>query len=244
MTKRLSVAAMIAASISLATAGTAPAAGLKPLAKQAPESALATADATTPACTTPAPTVKYAWLHCYGAQNIRDAYGVSALPNKGDGQTIVLVDSYGTPTGAQDLQKFHDTYFPGEPDPNYTASYPQGKPDYKNVGNGQSGSAAAEGWAGEATLDIEWAYAMAPHAHIVPARRAAGGDRGRAGLPEPVQGDLGRDRQVPGGHGVLAVLRRDRGDLRRCRPDADRALRRRLQEGRREGRHGPGVVGR
>ena len=58
---------------------------------QAPESALAGADATTPACTTPAPAVSYSWLHCYTAQQIRAAYGVDQLPNKGDGQTIVLV---------------------------------------------------------------------------------------------------------------------------------------------------------
>jgi subtilase family serine protease len=167
LTKRLGVAALIAASLSLATAATAPAARLKPLAKAAPESALATADAVNPACTSPAPVVKYSWLHCYTAQDIRAAYGVSQLPNKGEGQTIVLVDSYGTPTGAADLKKFHDTFFPGEPAPNYDAVYPLGKPDYKNVGNGQSGSSAAEGWAGEATLDIEWSYAMAPRAHIV-----------------------------------------------------------------------------
>jgi subtilase family serine protease len=45
--------------------------------------------------------------------------------------------------------------------------YPNGAPDFKNVGNGQSGSSGAAGWAGEAALDIEWAYAIAPLAHIV-----------------------------------------------------------------------------
>src|SRR4051794_17552163 len=167
LTKRLTVGGVLPAPLSRGVAASAPAAALKPMAERAPESALATADATNPACTTPSPTVKYAWLHCYTAQDIRAAYGVSSLPNKGDGQTIVLVDSYGTPTGAQDLKKFHDTFFPGEPAPNFTALYPNGQPDFKNVGNGQSGSSGAEGWAGEATLDIEWAYAIAPHAHIV-----------------------------------------------------------------------------
>jgi subtilase family serine protease len=137
------------------------------MAERAPEVSGAAGDATTPACSTPAPTVRFAWIHCYTAQQIRAAYGVDRLQNKGDGQTIVLVDSYGTPTGAQDLQKFHDTFFPSEPNPNFDAVYPYGQPDFKNVGNGVSGSAAAEGWAGEATLDIEWAYAIAPHAHIV-----------------------------------------------------------------------------
>jgi subtilase family serine protease len=150
-----------------ALAMTALAAPTAHAAVQAPDSALAGADATTPACTTPAPSVSYAWLHCYTAQQIRAAYGVDQVANKGDGQTIVLVDSYGSPTAAQDLKKFHDTFFPNEPTPDFDAVYPNGQPDFKNVGNGQSGSAGAEGWAGEANLDIEWAYAIAPHAHIV-----------------------------------------------------------------------------
>jgi subtilase family serine protease len=134
---------------------------------QAPDSALAPADATTPACTTPAPVVSYAWLHCYTAPQIRAAYGVDQVANQGDGQTIVLVDSYGSPTAAQDLKTFHDAFFPTLPAPSFEAVYPNGQPDFKNVGNGQSGSSGAEGWAGEATLDIEWAYAIAPRAHIV-----------------------------------------------------------------------------
>src|SRR5437868_861556 len=69
-------------------------------------------------------------IHCYTPQQVRDAYGVSALPNKGDGQTIVLVDSYGTPTGAQDLQTFHDTFFVNEPNPKFDQVYPNGKPNY------------------------------------------------------------------------------------------------------------------
>jgi subtilase family serine protease len=134
----------------------------------------AAGDATTPACTSPAPVHTYAWLHCYTPQQIRAAYGVDRLGNPatgtgllGKGQTIVLVDSYGEPTGAADLQAFHDAFYPNLPNPNFTAVYPNGAPNYSNVGNGQSGSSGAEGWAGEAALDIEWSYAIAPLAHIV-----------------------------------------------------------------------------
>jgi subtilase family serine protease len=135
----------------------------------------ATAAADTPkACTTPAPVVSYTWIHCYTPQDIRAAYGVDQIGNTttgegllGQNQTIVLVDSYGEPTGAADLKAFHDAFFPKLPLPNYTPVYPNGSPDYKNVGGGQSGSSGAEGWAGEAALDIEWAYAIAPLAHIV-----------------------------------------------------------------------------
>ena len=161
----LPLAAAIAVSAALAGAAAA--------AVQAPDGGLATG-AGTAACTTPAPTVHYTWIHCYTPQDIRSAYGVNGLGDPatgagllGQGQTIVLVDSYGTPTGAADLQKFHDTFFPNLPSPNFTAVYPNGQPDFTNVGNGKSGSAGAEGWAGEANLDIEWSYAIAPLAHIV-----------------------------------------------------------------------------
>ncbi len=119
------------------------------------------------------------WFHCYTPQDIRTAYGVSAVPrisengvrtrNYGQGQTIVLVDSYGSPTAATDLRHFHDTFFPSLPAPDFQQVFPLGNPQYHNTchGNGQSGPCAAAGWSGEATLDIEWAYSIAPEAHIV-----------------------------------------------------------------------------
>jgi subtilase family serine protease len=107
-------------------------------------------------------------LHCYIASDIRQAYGVDQLPEKGEGQTIVLVDSYGSPQAADELQNFHDAFMPGEPQPNFDQVFPLGRPDYKKAaGNGQSGPASAAGWAGEAALDVQWAYAIAPRAHIV-----------------------------------------------------------------------------
>ncbi|HZU20133.1 MAG TPA: S53 family peptidase [Gaiellaceae bacterium] len=128
-----------------------------------------------------------ATLHCNTPQDIRDAYGVTALGNQGllgQGQTIVLVDSYGSPTAAQDLQHFHDVFFSTLPSPNFTQVFPQGKPNYNNSnGNGQSGPAAAAGWSGEATLDIEWAYAIAPLAHIVLIAVPPAETEGVQGLP-------------------------------------------------------------
>ena len=145
--------------------------GITPLVAQAPDRAGAPS-AAGDACTTPAPEHVYTYYHCYTPQQISDAYNVTALHNAGDlgqGQTIVLVDSYGSPTAANDIQFFHDTFYPGLPNPNFDQVCSGNCHDYKNVanGNGQSGPNAAEGWAGEANLDIEWAYAMAPEAHIV-----------------------------------------------------------------------------
>jgi subtilase family serine protease len=151
---------------------------LVPRAVEAPDRP-ARAGAAGDACTTPTPdpsgNVKtYAWLHCYTPAQIAAAYGVDALHaagNLGAGQTIVLLDAYGSPTARQDLQTFHDTFFPNLPKPNFDAVYPQGTPNFPNGcqgnGAGLSGPCAAANWSGEATLDIEWAYAIAPKAHIV-----------------------------------------------------------------------------
>ncbi len=115
------------------------------------------------------------WFHCYTPRQVRAAYGVSAVapiggaPNYGQGQTIVLVDAYGSPTAAADLARFHATFFPTLPAPDFQEIYPQGDPQFSNtaIGSGLSGPNGAAGWSGEATLDIEWAYAIAPEAHIV-----------------------------------------------------------------------------
>lgn len=107
-------------------------------------------------------------IQCYLPSDIRAAYGVDQVLQKGDGQTIVLVDSYGSPKAAEELQAFHDRFFPFEPAPYFEQVFPLGQPDYRNAnGQGQSGPGAAAGWAQEAALDVQWAYAIAPHAHIV-----------------------------------------------------------------------------
>jgi subtilase family serine protease len=78
------------------------------------------------------------------------------------------VDAYGSPTAAGDLQFFHDTFYSSLPSPSFEQLFPQGKPDFSNpVSSGLSGPGAAATWSEEATLDIEWAYAIAPLAHIV-----------------------------------------------------------------------------
>ena len=162
MKKLTALCALVLATLAAASAASA--------AQQARETGT-TAKDVTPACTTPAPEHVYTYYHCYTPQQMRAAYGVDALGTSGllgQGQTIVLVDSYGSPTATTDLQKFHDTFFSSLPNPSFEEVYPQGKPDYQNAnGNGQSGSSGAAGWSGEATLDIEWSYAMAPLAHIV-----------------------------------------------------------------------------
>jgi subtilase family serine protease len=142
-----------------------------------PSLRVATRDANTD-CTLPDGTLIDLY-HCYTPQQIRSAYAVDAVPpitvngqtvaNYGQGQTIVLVDSYGSPTATADLQKFHDTFFANLPNPDFNEVYPLGNPNFPSSSNskGKSGPTSAAGWSGEATLDIEWSYAIAPLAHIV-----------------------------------------------------------------------------
>ncbi len=146
-----------------------------PLAFAAPRSAFTTKDSSEVACTLPDGSMVN-FYHCYTPQQIRSAYGVdgvapvNGMPNYGQGQTIVLVDSYGSPTAASDLQTFHDTFFPTFPNPDFNQVFPQGNPQFKNTctsSKGKSGPCAAANWSGEATLDIEWAYSIAPEAHII-----------------------------------------------------------------------------
>lgn len=167
MSKRLALAALGAAIISAASAGSA------------------WGVATEPACTTPPPVWAgdassgfngYQYRHCYTPADIRAAYDVDGVAqlsgdvtNYGQGQTIVLVDSYGSPTAASDLEYFQDKFFPGMPKPDFTQVFPQGNPQYNNVchSSGRSGPCAAASWSLEANLDVEWSYAIAPKAHIV-----------------------------------------------------------------------------
>lgn len=197
---RRSLLVVAVAAITLITASAASAA------IQAPDGTAA-GTSTTPACTTPQPVVKYAWIHCYTPSDIRAAYGVDAIGNPatqtgtlGKDQTIVLVDSYGSPTAAADLQKFHDTFYPSLPAPNFDQRFPQGKPNFSNPnGNGQSGPSAAANWSGEATLDIEWAYAIAPLAHIVLIAVPPAETEGVQGLPNLFKAVSGEIDSEPAG---------------------------------------------
>jgi subtilase family serine protease len=167
--------AAIVVALALAAAPLASAARTRPLAVSIPRSAVTAHQTASTACVLPDGS-DVSWYHCYTPQQIRSAYGVDGVsplgdvPNEGQGQTIVLVDSYGSPTAAHDLQHFHDTFFSNLPNPDFQQVFPQGNPQYNNnctSSKGLSGPCAAANWSGEATLDIEWAYSIAPRAHLV-----------------------------------------------------------------------------
>jgi subtilase family serine protease len=90
----------------------------------------------------------------YSPAQVSAAYGFSLIDSNGDGagQTIAIVDAYGSPTIQSDLDTFCATY--GLPLTSVSVYYPQGVPP------------ANSGWAAETMLDVEWAHAMAPGATI------------------------------------------------------------------------------
>lgn len=90
----------------------------------------------------------------YSPSQIRTAYGLTQVSFTGAGQTIAIVDAYGSPTIANDLQVFDNQF--GLPAASLTIAYPSGKP-----------SRSDSGWALETSLDVEWAHAIAPGAKIL-----------------------------------------------------------------------------
>lgn len=97
---------------------------------------------------------------CLTPTTIRSGYNFSYTPGvrDGSGQTIVIVDAYGSPTVVQDVAKFDKLF--GLPDPVINVYYPGGKPSV-NLNN-----ATQVSWAEETSLDVEWAHAAAPGATI------------------------------------------------------------------------------
>ena len=90
----------------------------------------------------------------YMPSQIRHAYGFDQLATTGAGQTIAIVDAYGSPTITADLAHFSTQF--GLPTAALTLAYPAGKP-----------TTTDPGWAMETSLDVEWAHAIAPSARIL-----------------------------------------------------------------------------
>jgi subtilase family serine protease len=101
-------------------------------------------------------------ISCYTPTQYRQAYDLNPLYRAGvtgKGRTIVIVDSFGSPTIQHDLDVYSarfgmksthvDVVKWGNVPP-----FDPTKPDHT-------------GWAGETTLDVEMAHAVAPDAHIV-----------------------------------------------------------------------------
>jgi len=124
---------------------------------------------------------------CYGPDQFQTAYNEQPLFNSGitgAGQTIVIVDSFGSPTIKADLGVFDAQYNLPAP-PSFKIIQPAGAvpPFDPTDANGDVG------WAGETTLDVEWAHSMAPGANILLVETPVDETEGTAGMPQIVQAE-------------------------------------------------------
>lgn len=93
---------------------------------------------------------------------VRQAYGFDQLSADGSGQTIAIIDAYDAPTIESDLQTFTSKFNLQTMSFNTTSS-----PWFQKVYAQGSQPRTNSGWALEASLDVEWAHAIAPQANIL-----------------------------------------------------------------------------
>src|SRR5581483_4176147 len=96
-------------------------------------------------------------ISCNSPAQIQQAYGYAGLLASGidgSGKTIVIIDAFSNPylAGPGGDLALEDSSFGLPAPPSFTILQPQGAPAFD------------EGWAGEETLDVEWAHVMAPGA--------------------------------------------------------------------------------
>ena len=119
-------------------------------------------------------------FRCYSPYEIRRAYGLTGLIKggiSGRGQTVVIVESYGSPTMAADLARFDADYGLPAP-PSLKELHPFGKVAFDPSDDAQVG------WAMETSLDVQWAHSLAPGASIVVMTSPVAETEGIQGLPQ------------------------------------------------------------
>ncbi|MGH6656649.1 MAG: S53 family peptidase [Actinocrinis sp.] len=132
--------------------------------------------------TSPLPTsqcVTQLGIHCYSPVQYRVAYDLNNVYRDGitgAGRTIVIVDSFGSPTIQHDLNTFDAQW--GLPDTTVHVVQAGTIPPFDPANSDMTG------WAGETSLDVEYAHAMAPGARIVLVETPVAETEGVTGFPE------------------------------------------------------------
>jgi subtilase family serine protease len=123
---------------------------------------------------------------CYEPAQLQQAYDLPALYDKGvngRGTTIVIVDSFGSPTIADDLATF-DQQFGLPAPPSFTIIRPAGR-----IPSFDSSDSAMISWAGETSLDVEYAHVVAPQANILLVETPIAETEGVTGFPQIVNAE-------------------------------------------------------
>ncbi|MCZ4102388.1 S8 family serine peptidase [Streptomyces sp. So13.3] len=118
-------------------------------------------------------------INCYTPTQYRQAYNLNPLYRAGitgKGRTIVIVDSFGSPTIQHDLDVYSAQFG--------IKSAPVQVVKWGNVPPWDATNPDMTGWAGESTLDVEMAHAVAPDAKIILVETAVAETEGVVGLPE------------------------------------------------------------
>jgi subtilase family serine protease len=134
-------------------------------------------------------------IACYQPFQLQRAYDLAPLFSRGidgKGETIVIVDAFGSPSIASDLQTFDSqTGLPNPPSfqvitpegpitttpANCTSAYSPTGPDL---------CSDYYGWTDETSLDVEWSHAMAPEANILLVETPMTETEGIYGFPQIV----------------------------------------------------------
>jgi subtilase family serine protease len=123
---------------------------------------------------------------CLEPAQIQQAYNLPALYASGvtgRGATIVIVDSYGSPTIKHDLGVFDQTFSLPAP-PSLRIIQPAGKVPAYNPNNSDM-----VGWAGETTLDVEYAHTVAPGANLLLVETPVSETEGVHGFPQIIKAE-------------------------------------------------------
>jgi subtilase family serine protease len=136
------------------------------------------------------PTTDYCESHfhvaCYQPFQLQRAYHISPLLSRGvdgRGTTIAIVDAFGSPSIAHDLQTFDEAFGLPAP-PSLTVIQPAGPvPPFPQDPFGASDRL---GWAEETSLDVEWSHVMAPSANILVVATPQSETEGTQGFPQIV----------------------------------------------------------
>jgi subtilase family serine protease len=120
---------------------------------------------------------------CFNPTSMANSYNYAVLHaagNQGQGKTIAIFDSFGSPAIASDLNNFDSQFglqhMCGEPDVTCNAGMPkfsvlnlQGDPTKNPPPPNSNGTGLEDafGWTVETSLDVEWAHATAPQANIL-----------------------------------------------------------------------------
>ena len=129
--------------------------------------------------------IEQAGIPCYQPHQFWQAYDMKSLFKSGingAGKTIVIVDSFGSPTIQSDIKTFDEAF--KLPPAHVSVIQPAGPVPAWDPGN-----STMVGWAEETSLDVEMAHTMAPGAKILLVEAPVAETEGVTGFPQMMQAE-------------------------------------------------------